>query len=313
MLAVRRARRARRSSCRSPAPARCASSSCATASASACTTARAASCVPPTEITLHARHHLQRDRGARQGSGGAAAVPRHAERHGAADPAPPGRGAAKPKPTRTVMQLRAERARRRSSRKTLRAALRDPRRRAAAGAGGGRRDPRRARASRLHRARGARAPSRGFDWSELAHAAQPACRCSATRSWSSCASPPASRARTAARRSQRYCERPEPRQRCSWSRCRGSTGRRPGRRLVRRARSRPASIVEIRPVERARAARLDRRAPRRARSRARPREVLDFLADRVEGNLLAAHQEIQKLALLAPGRARRSSRCATRC
>jgi len=29
-------------------------------------------------------------------------------------------------------------------------------------------------------------------------------------------------------------------------------------------------------------------------------EVLDYLADRVEGNLLAAHQEVQKLALLAP-------------
>jgi DNA polymerase-3 subunit delta len=28
--------------------------------------------------------------------------------------------------------------------------------------------------------------------------------------------------------------------------------------------------------------------------------VLEFLADRVEGNLLAAHQEVQKLALLAP-------------
>ena len=31
-----------------------------------------------------------------------------------------------------------------------------------------------------------------------------------------------------------------------------------------------------------------------------PREVLEYLADRVEGNLLAAHQELQKLALLAP-------------
>src|SRR3954471_20995601 len=30
------------------------------------------------------------------------------------------------------------------------------------------------------------------------------------------------------------------------------------------------------------------------------RECLDFIADRVEGNLLAAHQEIQKLALLYP-------------
>src|SRR6267142_5199845 len=42
-------------------------------------------------------------------------------------------------------------------------------------------------------------------------------------------------------------------------------------------------------------------AERLARQRqSAPREVLEFLADRVEGNLLAAHQEVQKLALLAP-------------
>lgn len=34
-----------------------------------------------------------------------------------------------------------------------------------------------------------------------------------------------------------------------------------------------------------------------------PREALTFMADRVEGNLLAAHQEIQKLGLLYPPRA----------
>ena len=33
-----------------------------------------------------------------------------------------------------------------------------------------------------------------------------------------------------------------------------------------------------------------------------PKEALDFIAERVEGNLLAAHQEIQKLALLYPAR-----------
>ena len=33
-----------------------------------------------------------------------------------------------------------------------------------------------------------------------------------------------------------------------------------------------------------------------------PREALDFIAERVEGNLLAAHQEIQKLGLLYPAR-----------
>jgi DNA polymerase III subunit delta len=37
-----------------------------------------------------------------------------------------------------------------------------------------------------------------------------------------------------------------------------------------------------------------------AQKQSASREVLDYLADRVEGNLLAAHQELQKLALLAP-------------
>lgn len=58
-------------------------------------------------------------------------------------------------------------------------------------------------------------------------------------------------------------------------------------------------VVDIWPMERAKlpdwiGARLERQ-----RQNA-PREVLDFLAERVEGNLLAAHQEVQKLALLAP-------------
>jgi DNA polymerase-3 subunit delta len=43
---------------------------------------------------------------------------------------------------------------------------------------------------------------------------------------------------------------------------------------------------------------LEKRLARQKQSASR--EVLDYLADRVEGNLLAAHQELQKLALLAP-------------
>jgi DNA polymerase III subunit delta len=63
--------------------------------------------------------------------------------------------------------------------------------------------------------------------------------------------------------------------------------------------ARLGAIVEVWPVERQRlpawiAERLGRQKQRA------PREVLDFLAGRVEGNLLAAHQELQKLALLAP-------------
>jgi DNA polymerase-3 subunit delta len=38
----------------------------------------------------------------------------------------------------------------------------------------------------------------------------------------------------------------------------------------------------------------------RAQGQEADRETLDFIADRVEGNLLAAHQEVQKLALLFP-------------
>ncbi len=58
-------------------------------------------------------------------------------------------------------------------------------------------------------------------------------------------------------------------------------------------------VVDIFPVDRPKlpewiAARLARQKQRA------PREVLEFLAERVEGNLLAAHQEVQKLALLAP-------------
>jgi DNA polymerase III subunit delta len=58
-------------------------------------------------------------------------------------------------------------------------------------------------------------------------------------------------------------------------------------------------VVNVYPVERARlpewiAARLARQKQRASA------ETLQFLADCVEGNLLAAHQEIQKLALLLP-------------
>ena len=59
------------------------------------------------------------------------------------------------------------------------------------------------------------------------------------------------------------------------------------------------AVVEVKPVPRAAlAAWLQARLARQKQSASR--EVLDYLADRVEGNLLAAHQELQKLALLAP-------------
>jgi DNA polymerase-3 subunit delta len=63
--------------------------------------------------------------------------------------------------------------------------------------------------------------------------------------------------------------------------------------------ARVGAVVDIWPIDRARlpawlAERLARQQQRASR------ELLEFIAERVEGNLLAAHQEVQKLALLAP-------------
>jgi DNA polymerase-3 subunit delta len=58
-------------------------------------------------------------------------------------------------------------------------------------------------------------------------------------------------------------------------------------------------VVDVWPVDRARLTGWIAERLARQQQRA-PREVLEFLAERVEGNLLAAHQEVQKLALLAP-------------
>ena len=77
------------------------------------------------------------------------------------------------------------------------------------------------------------------------------------------------------------------------------------RRLVRGARATPASAVRVDPIERNALAAVDRAAPRaqqgqRVTGGEEGQRTLQFFADRVEGNLLAAHQEIQKLALLHP-------------
>jgi DNA polymerase-3 subunit delta len=63
--------------------------------------------------------------------------------------------------------------------------------------------------------------------------------------------------------------------------------------------NRAGAIVEVQSVPRAALSGwLEKRLARQKQSASR--EVLEYLADRVEGNLLAAHQELQKLALLAP-------------
>jgi len=58
-------------------------------------------------------------------------------------------------------------------------------------------------------------------------------------------------------------------------------------------------IVNVYPVERARLPEWIASRLARQKQKARP-ETLQFIADCVEGNLLAAHQEIQKLCLLLP-------------
>jgi DNA polymerase-3 subunit delta len=63
--------------------------------------------------------------------------------------------------------------------------------------------------------------------------------------------------------------------------------------------ARAGVLVDIWPLERSRLPAWIAERLGRQRQRAN-REALEFLADRVEGNLLAAHQEVQKLALLAP-------------
>jgi DNA polymerase-3 subunit delta len=63
--------------------------------------------------------------------------------------------------------------------------------------------------------------------------------------------------------------------------------------------SRAGLVVDVWPIERLRLPAWISERLARQRQRA-PREALEYLADRVEGNLLAAHQEVQKLGLLAP-------------
>jgi DNA polymerase-3 subunit delta len=63
--------------------------------------------------------------------------------------------------------------------------------------------------------------------------------------------------------------------------------------------ARLGAVVDVWPLERSRLPAWIAERLARQKQRA-PREVLEFLTERVEGNLVAAHQELQKLALLAP-------------
>jgi DNA polymerase-3 subunit delta len=138
-------------------------------------------------------------------------------------------------------------------------------------------------------------PGRGFDWSEFAHATQ-SLSLFAEKKVLELRLPSGKPGTQGGEAIAAYCAQPAadllllvsvPRldratQNSAWF---GALGR-------------AGVVLDIWPVERARlpawiAARLARQ-----RQSASP-EVLEFLADRVEGNLLAAHQEVRKLSLVA--------------
>jgi len=138
-------------------------------------------------------------------------------------------------------------------------------------------------------------PGRGFDWSEFAHATQ-SLSLFAEKKVLELRLPSGKPGTQGGEAIAAYCERPAedllllvsvPRldratQNSAWF---GALGR-------------AGVVVDVWPVERARLpAWIAERLARQRQSA--PPEVLEFLADRVEGNLLAAHQEVRKLALVA--------------
>ena len=139
-------------------------------------------------------------------------------------------------------------------------------------------------------------PGRGFDWSEFTHA---------TGSLSLFASkkivelriPNGKPGPQGGEAIAAYCENPNPDQLLLVTLPRlDRTGQ--GSAWFN-ALARLGAVVDVWPVDRARLTAWIGERLARQKQRA-SREVLEFLAERVEGNLLAAHQELQKLALLAP-------------
>jgi len=139
-------------------------------------------------------------------------------------------------------------------------------------------------------------PGRGFDWSEFAHATQ-SLSLFAEKKVIELRLPSGKPGTQGGEAIAAYCERPAedllllisvPRldrttQGSAWF---GALGR-------------AGVVVDIWPVERARlSAWIAERLARQKQSA--PPEVLEFIADRVEGNLLAAHQEVRKLSLAGP-------------
>jgi DNA polymerase-3 subunit delta len=139
-------------------------------------------------------------------------------------------------------------------------------------------------------------PGRGFDWSEFTHATG-SLSLFATKKIVELRLPTGKPGPQGSAAIAAYCERPSEDQLLLVTLPRlDRTGQ--GSAWFN-ALARLGALVDIWPLDRARLpAWLGERLARQ-KQRA-PRDVLEFLTERVEGNLLAAHQELQKLALLAP-------------
>lgn len=138
---------------------------------------------------------------------------------------------------------------------------------------------------------------RGFDWSSFAHAGASR-SLFGERSIVELRLASGKLAAAAAQAIERYCEKPNPDMLLliSMPRPEGSGWWKSGWFTALDA---AGVIVEAQPVTRAKLAAWISQRLARQQQRAGA-ETLEFLAERVEGNLLAAQQEILKLALLAP-------------
>ena len=139
---------------------------------------------------------------------------------------------------------------------------------------------------------------RGFNWDAFSRGQRESRACSARASSSICAFPSGKPGVEGAKALEACAARiPTPTACCS-SRCRGSIARRRRRRGSRRSPT-PASSIAVYPLERDELPAGSPRGSRGSGQRA-DAETLAFLADRCEGNLFAARQEIEKLGLLLP-------------
>ena len=139
-------------------------------------------------------------------------------------------------------------------------------------------------------------PGRGFDWSEFTHATG-SLSLFATKKIVELRLPTGKPGPQGSAAIAAYCERPSEDQLLLVTLPRlDRTGQ--GSAWFN-ALARHGAVVDIWPLDRPRLPAWINERLARQKQRA-PREVLEFLTERVEGNLLAAHQELQKLALLAP-------------